>query len=297
MRKVLKWIGVVVAGLVGLVVLVILGAWGMAFYRINKTYDINVEKITIPTDAASIERGRYLVTAMSPCVGCHGPDFSGTFLLDDPSIGQIYSANLTSGKGGKGAKFTDEDWVRALRHGVGPDRKALLVMPAQYYSRLSDADLGALIAYLKSVPAVDKESPEPRLTFMAQVLFGLGQFGELPVDMILKAPAMERPAPGVNAAYGDYVAQVSGCRDCHGPDLTGGTAGGPNGPRTPNLTPGGELLVWTEADFIKAFRTGVTPSGHMLSQDMPIKEYQMTDDDLTALFLYLKSLPKLQAAK
>ena len=297
MRKVLQWVGILVAGLVGLVVVVVLGAWGMANYRMNRTYNVDEEKLTIPTDAASIERGRYLATAMSPCIGCHGPDLSGTFLLDDPAIGQIYSANLTSGKGGKGAEYTDEDWVRALRHGVGPDGKALLVMPAQYYSRLSDADLGALIAYIKSVPAVDKASPEPRLTFMAQVLFGLGQFGELPADMILKAPAMARPSPGVNAAYGDYIAQVSGCRDCHGPDLTGGTAGGPNGPKTPNLTSGGELLVWTEADFIKAFRTGMTPSGRTLSVEMPIKEYQMNDDDLKALFLYLKSLPAAQPAE
>ena len=224
------------------------------------------------------------------------PDLSGTFLLDDPAIGQIYSANLTSGKGGKGAVYTDEDWVRALRTGVGSDGKPLMVMPSQHIRYMSDADLGAVIAYIKSVLPVDNESPEPKLTFMAQVLFGLGQFGKLPAEIIAEeGSAPQPPAPGITIEYGGYIARVAMCRDCHGADLTGGVAGGPGGPQTPSLTQGGELLVWTEADFIKAFRTGETPSGHMLSADMPIKEYQMSDQDLTALFLYLKSLPAVQS--
>jgi hypothetical protein len=62
----------------------------------------------------------------------------------------------------------------------------------------------------------------------------------------------------------------------------------------PNLTPGGELAAWSEADFIQTIRTGATPSGHQLNAVMPWKTYgKMSDDELKATFLYLQSLPKL----
>ena len=63
---------------------------------------------------------------------------------------------------------------------------------------------------------------------------------------------------------------------------------------TPNLTQGGELIAWTEADFMNTLRTGVTPYGHQLSDNMPWKDFgKMTDDELQAIWLYLQSLPKL----
>ena len=296
MRKVLKWIGIVLAGLASLLVIALLVLLGLTSYRLNKVYKVTADPVAIPTDRESIERGRYIVTARSPCIGCHGPDLSGTFLLDDPNIGQIYSSNLTSGKGGAGAVFTDADWIRALRAGIDPEGKPLMVMPAQHIRYMSDADLGAVIAYLKSVPPVDRQSPDMKLTPIAKVLFALGQFGKLPAEIIAaEGPTPQPPDPGITIEYGEYIARVAVCRDCLGNELTGGVAGGPGGPKSPNLTQGGELLVWTDADFIKAFRTGETPSGHMLSADMPIKEYQMSDQDLSALFLYLKSLPAVQS--
>jgi mono/diheme cytochrome c family protein len=294
MRKIMIWLRNLVLGMIIVILLVVAGAWTVTQYRVNKVYDIPQANIAIPTDAASIERGRYLATAMSTCTGCHGQNLAGKFFFDDPAIGQIYSANLTAGAGGKGATYTDADWVRALRHGVGPDGKALMIMPAQNFVYLSDSDLVALIAYLKTISPVDQDSPEPKLTFMAEVMFGLGALGKMPAEMIdHAAPPPAPPAPAIDAAYGEYIRYVSGCHDCHGADLTGGTVG-PNGPPAPNLTPGGQLLVWTEEDFIRAFRTGQTPQGEMDTELMPIADYQMTDDDLRALFRYLQSLPASQ---
>jgi len=294
MRKVFFWIRNLIVVLLGLVVLIALGAWGMTQVRLNKVYSIPPSTLSIPADAASIERGRYLVTALSTCTGCHAPNLAGKFFFDDPAIGQVYSANLTAGVGGRGAVYTDEDWVRALRHGVGRDGRALIIMPAQNFVHLSDADLAAAIAYLKTIPPVDQDSPEPKLTFLAQVMFGLGALGKMPAEMIdHAAPRPAAPTPGVTVEYGEYIRRVAGCHDCHGEDLTGGTVG-PNGPPAPNLTPGGQLLVWTEEDFIQAFRTGKTPQGEMNTELMPIADYQMADDDLRALFRYLQSLPASQ---
>jgi cytochrome c553 len=292
--KILKWIGIVLGSLVVLVAAIVLVMVVVASGRMNKVYDPVVEQVAIPSDEAAIERGRYLATSVSTCTGCHGQDFGGEFFFDDPAIGQIYSANLTAGAGGKGAVYTDEDWVRALRYGVKPDGKPVLVMPSQNFHRLSDDDLGALIAYLKTVPKVDRESPAPNLTVMGKVLFALNQLGRLPAEIIAdEGPLPPAPERDVTVEYGQYIARVGGCRDCHGDALTGGTVG-PGGPAAPNLTPGGQLLVWTEEDFIQAFRSGDTPQGQLDPELMPIKEYQMEDDDLKALYLYLKSLPASQ---
>lgn len=295
--QILKWFGIVLGALVGLAAAFVLVMVITASGRMNKVYDISVEQVAIPSDEAAIERGRYLATSVSTCIGCHALDFGGKFFFDDPAIGQIYSANLTAGESGKGAVYTDEDWVRALRYGVKPDGKPVLVMPSQHFRHLSDEDLGALIAYLKTIPPIDRESPAPNLMVMGKVLFGLNQLGKLPAEIIAEeGPPPPAPAPGVSVEYGQLIATVGACQDCHGEALTGGTVG-PGGPVAPNLTPGGQLLVWTEADFIKAFRTGETPQGKMDPENMPYTEYQMEDDDLKALYLYLKSLPAAQPDK
>jgi len=67
---------------------------------------------------------------------------------------------------------------------------------------------------------------------------------------------------------------------------------------TPNLTPGGELAFWSEQEFFTTIRSGQTPSGRQLTEDMPWKHYsQMTDEELSAIWLFLQSLPKLEQAK
>jgi hypothetical protein len=88
------------------------------------------ENITIPTDMASIARDRHFAKAI--CADCHTEDLSGNLLLQAP-IGTIYSANLTSGKGGAGSDFTDADFVRAICHGVDNKRRDLVVMPEQLF--------------------------------------------------------------------------------------------------------------------------------------------------------------------
>ena len=100
------------------------------------------------------------------------------------------------------------------------------------------------------------------------------------------APFAEMPPQGATAEYGGYLMSITLCHMCHGPELAGMLPG-------PNLTPGGELRGWTEADFIQAMRTGVSPSGHKLNPDfMPWKMYaNMTDEELKSLWLYLQSLP------
>lgn len=296
MIRALKWLGIGLGGLLGIIIVaaVILSIIGNA--RLRKTLDIQPEALSIPTDQASRERGEHLVTVA--CSSCHGEDLSGQPLLDDPAIGTIYSANLTSGQGGVGASHSDADLVRSIRHGVAPNGRRLAIMPADAFINFSAEDLGAVIAYLRTVPAVDNPHPEPRLTFMGRVLLAVGMFGDVfPADYIDHSqPFPSMPEVGANLEYGAYLASF--CKICHGADLAGAQPADPASPPAPNLTPGGELVGWSEADFMQALHTGVTPSGRKLDPNfMPWESFgKFSDGELKGIWMYLQSLPAATAA-
>ena len=99
----------------------------------------------------------------------------------------------------------------------------------------------------------------------------------------------------MSAEYGKYLASTT-CIECHGANLNGIPFGPPGSEiPSPNLTPGGELAGWSEQDFADTLRTGVTPSGHVLTEEMPWEYFgQMTDNEIEAVWLYLESLPSLE---
>jgi mono/diheme cytochrome c family protein len=286
--------GIVLAGLAGLMVIAVAAIYIASELRINKTYQIGAEDIAIPTDAASIERGRHLATTIGQCVDCHGDNLAGRVFLDAPGIARLVSANLTSGRGGVGGAFTDADWVRALRHGVGPGGKPLLVMPAQNFTVLSAEDLGALIAYMKSVPPVDNTPPPSEVRMLGRALFLAGQIDAFSAEQIdHAAPPPVAPPVGPTADYGRYLVRFGGCADCHGANLAGGPVpGAPDAPLAANITPGGEIAGWSEADFIRTLRTGINPAGKPLDPFMPWKYIgKLSDDELRAIYQYLKTVP------
>ena len=298
MKKVLKWVGIVLGGLIGLVLLLAVILFAKARVEFGTKYQVQVDSVAIPTDSASIERGHHLATIL--CMECHAADMGGDpHFFEGGALGSASAPNLTSGQGGLGADFTDADFVRVIRRGVKPDGTSVFIMASQNFVYLSDQDLGDLIAYIRALPPVDRQTPQPhvRQTFLGGVLYGAGAFGHL-----LRASTIEQmgdipaaPQPGLTADYGRYLVDINGCRDCHGAQLAGGKPSAPGSPLAPNLTPGGELRAWTEVDLINTLRTGVTPSGtHLPNEFMPWKfKGQMTDDELKAIWAYLQSLPSL----
>lgn len=294
MKKVLKWIGIVVGSLLGLAVLVVAGLYLSTEYRFNRSYSIQPETIAISTDPASLAIGEHW--AEIHCRECHGPDLGGGPFFEDPALGYVDAPNLTRGKGGVGASYTDADWVRTIRHGVKLNGKTVFIMPSGDFYYLSDQDLAGIIAYVKSVPPVDREIRKPALSPLAKVLYALGAFGNLTYAETIAhdAPRPPAPAAGVNPAYGEYLVNAHGCHSCHGKDLAGNQPPEPGAPFAPNLTPGGDLGKWSEADFFHALRDGVTPTGHKLSEFMPWEGLgKMTDDELKAVWSYLHSLQAL----
>ena len=292
MRKLMKWIGTGLLGLVALILLAGVFLYATTLRRLDRAYTLPNEPITVPVDPVSISRGQRLVTAR--CGGCHGSNSVGMVIFQDPMLGTISAANLTAGRGIGGAQLKDGDYIHAIRHGVDHTGRPILTMPSEYFYSINDQELGEMIAYLKSTTLVENPLPATRITPLGVALIGAGAFGDLIAAEKIDHQAV-RPAavaPGITVAYGEYLVQAGQCRTCHGPDLTGGKDPDPNAPPAPDLTTTGELPAWEENGFIQMFRTGKTPTGRQINSFMPWKEIgQMTDDELRAMWLYLQSLP------
>ena len=296
MKKVLKWLGIGLLVLVGIIVVGGVTAHFVGKSRLNTAPEVVTKPVDIPTNEAALERGAHLVDIVSSCRLCHGKNLEGEVFIDGEIGMYVAAPNLTAGAGGIGVTYTDADWERAIRHGVGGDGRVLVIMPSDFYQHYSDEDLGALIAYLKSVPSVDNDLGQRQIGFPGSIMGGTVGFNEFTRINGIDHASVGASAltEGATAEYGEYLTQVGMCRECHAANLAGivGDEGPPPGP---NLTPGGELADWTEADFINALRTGMTPSGEMLDpEQMPWPTLgQMSDVELQAIWAYLSELPAL----
>lgn len=295
MNPVIRYFFIFIGTLLAIVVLAVVVMNVLTQNRLNKQYEISVNTITIPEGESARARGEHLVRAVSSCASCHGADLGGEEFINEPILGQIFAPNLTSGKGGKASQYKNGDWVRAVRHGVDPSGRPLLFMPSQYFRHYNDSDLGAIITYIHSLPPVDRETPPRRLSLTGRMLFALGALEEMPAEVIDHgSPPPQSPQEGVSPEYGEFLVTVGTCKNCHGENLAGGEVG-PDDPFAPNLTPGGELIGWTEEDFFTLMRTGVHPSGRQVDPVMPWQSFRnMTDTELRAIWAYMETLPALQ---
>lgn len=288
--KVVKILGYAAATLVVVVAAAATTVYFASNAKLRQAYVVTPRPLTIPTDAASLAHGEHIAQTRG-CIDCHGKDFGGNKVIEDGAMGRIYGPNITRGRGSVVANFTDEDWVRAIRHGVAPQHRALFLMPSDEYSHFSDADLASVIAYVKSVPPVDRDSVPLSFGPVTRVLLTVGKM-KLPASTIDHAhvtpPIVTK---GVTVEYGRYLA--AGCVGCHGPNYSGGKIeiGPPDWPHARNLTPAGELAKWTEADFVRAIREAKLPDGTTLNPVMPRGFAGLDDTELGALFAFFKSLP------
>jgi mono/diheme cytochrome c family protein len=293
MKRALRWAGYGLLGVLGLVVVALSAVYGASEYRIRKSYEVHPAAVAFQTDEETLARGRHVATIRG-CVDCHGENLGGKLFIEAPGIGRLYATNLTRGEGGAASTYTVQDFVRAIRHGIGPTGKPLLFMPSHEFYPLSEEDLGALIAYLQHVPPVDGAQPVSSIGPIARTLFLAGQFPLLPAELIdHAAPLPTPPRPGITVEYGEYLS--TGCIGCHGSEYGGGKIPGapPEFPPGANLTPHETGLAgWTEADFFRALREGKRPDGTELNPIMPWQlTAQMTDDEIRAMWLYMQSLP------
>ena len=288
-----RWLGNLLGGFVILLIVAVGVVYALSEHRAKKHYDITPKPIAISTDSATLARGEHIVRAIGKCVECHGETLEGQVMIDDAALGHVTAPNLTRGTGGVGRILTDADYVRAIRHAVSPDGRPLIIMPAEDFIELTDADLGAVISYVKSVRPVDNALPASEIGPLGRALLVAGKLPIFPAERIDHARGSVTPvAIGVTPEYGRYLARV-GCTGCHGETLAGGpvVGGDPSWPPAANLTRAGATKDWTLTDFTRLLRTGKRPDGSMVNGAMPWRTAgRMTDDEISAVWLYLRTI-------
>jgi cytochrome c553 len=268
----MKWIGIVFGGLIGLALLAGMTLYAIGVQKLTRTYpDMAVETVIIPSDPGAVARGGHIAIVWA-CTKCHGPDLGGMSIRNDPIegtipiLGTIPASNLTSGKGGIAKTYTDKDWVQSIRHGVKPNNRVEVLM--YDYSTLSDQDLGDLIAYLQQIPPVDWERSEMRLGPIIPIAAAAGLFTPAAELIDHGAPRPAEPAPGATKEYGSYLSVL--CTWCHGKSVAD------------------KLEKWSQEEFVRAIHTGVLPNGQQFGATMSSETFrEMNDMELTALWLYL----------
>lgn len=292
MNKFLKWLGILLGGILGIALIGLLGYYIYWVTQARQTMQVEVATLEIPTDQASIDRGQVLVEIVR-CTECHGKDLGGLLWADHWLAGTFGPTNLTPGENGL-ENYTDEDYIRAIRHGLGQDSKPLFYMPSNFYVDLNEQDLGDIIAYLKTLPPSEEPGPPNGRTGPLLWQFVLENPQGLPAVKMIDHEAVKEIPVGPDAsdtlAYGAYLSLP--CKSCHGDDFAGVPLLERLRVPSPNITPY-NLSDWTEEDFFTAMREGEVPDGTFIPQSlMPwLAIGQLTDNELHAIWVYLQSLP------
>ena len=265
--------------------------------------------------ADKVSQGAYLTNAAG-CEDCHtdrehgGQPYAGGRALATP-FGTFYSPNITPDPETGIGRWTDEEFLRALRDGVRPDGANYFpVFPYPTFTKITDADAQAIKAYLFSLPAVRQANRAHDVPF---------PFSWRPLQTIWKllffTPGPFRPAPERSEAYnrGAYlVTALAHCGECHTPrnwfgatepdHFLAGNPHGPEGKAVPNITPDPQTGIgsWTEEDITTLLKTGQTPEFDFVGGAMGevVRNTSRLDDaDRSAIAVYLKSLPPIRSKK
>jgi len=269
---------------------------------------------TFQSTPARLERGKYIASSMG-CLYCHSPhdwskreepilpgmDGAGQKLVYTDLPGRVIAPNLTPDKETGAGNWTDDTFARAIREGIGHDGRALFpIMPYPHYRTMPDEDLASVVVYLRSLPAVRNPLPETEIIFPVKYFM---RNAPEPITSPVPEPDLSDPVK-----RGAFLVNLVGCADCHTPvdnhhnpipglDFSGGQLIAlPSGKvASSNLTPDPSgIPYYDEAMFIKAMRTG-SVGARELNDAMPWMVLgKMTDQDLTAIFAYLKTLKPIR---
>ncbi|REJ83792.1 MAG: cytochrome C [Bacteroidetes bacterium] len=318
--------------LISLLVIIVVVIGSMATYvqmSWDKKYDWPAPSLAVSTDSAVIAKGKYLVNGPSHCVSCHVGSIPELVEVDQGKVlplkgglglplgplGVIRSRNLTPDKETGIGRYTDAELFRMMRHGIRPDGVASMPVLMPFFN-MADEDLVAIVSYLRSLEPVKNNVPENDWTFMGKVVRTFSTTFR-PIEKPTPPPSAPAMAPTIER--GEYLAKyLANCVGCHtqrdmmtyeaiGPEFAGGMEFEPwpelhnylkADPelwlRTPNITfdPGGSMAKFkTPQDFIDRFRMGRTISFSPMDWG---SFSRMSDEDLTAIYMFLQSLPPVK---
>lgn len=262
--------------------------------KMERVVSVAVRPLLLRTSGkAQLDQGRYLYSTRG-CADCHGASGAGKTVISTPNM-LVVSPNITAGANSVITSYRDDDWVRTLRHGVKPDGRPIMIMPSEDYTRLTDDDVAAIIAYVAQLPAAEGKRRVVQLPVAVKVMYAFGMVRD-PAELIdhTLPPALPVPA-AVSVEHGHYVAQS--CIGCHGAHLSGGRIPGspPEWPAPANLTPGAGSAMQrypTAESMMAMMKSGKRPDGTTISPVMPFGSLSlMTETDMRALHIYLQTLP------
>lgn len=260
-----------------------------------------------------VERGRYLARAGN-CVSCHtaadGEAFAGGLAFETP-FGKLYSTNITPDPETGIGKWTEQQFERALREGVRPDGAHLYpAFPYTAYTKISDADVSALFAYLKIVKPVNFTPPANEMSFPANQRWALGLWKALFFEEGRFEPDSEQTPEWNRGAY--LVEGLGHCSACHSPRNFMGaekSSMAMTGGEYTDKVPSGELRTWSApnltdvsnglgswpvaevAAYLKTGRNSFSETHGPMNEVILNSTRHLSDADVTAMAVYLKSLP------
>jgi len=252
---------------------------------------LDVKAVPYQTDTQALQRGKYLFESRG-CMECHGANGGGREFVNDGKGLRFAGPNITPG--GVTASYQPQDWVRTIRHGVKPSGEPLMVMPSEDFNRLTDQDLAAVVAYVRSLAPVSGGAAVLDLPLPVRVLYGFGAIKDSADKIDHSRPPAQPVAYGVNVEHGAYVANM--CIGCHGEHLSGGKipGGPPDWPPAANITPGDGSAMSRYpgvAEFTAMLRSGKRPDGTSIKV-MPFETLgKLNDVDAQAVYEFLKTVP------
>lgn len=284
LHAILKWGGIALGALAVAAVLAVGYVYFASQAIIDKTYPLRASAFHASADAAALARGEHLTVVLG-CADCHGAGLTGQLFADVPGSA-IYSRNLTL----LARDFSDADFDRAIRHGVRPDGRSVLVMPSDVYSGMSDGELSAIVGYLRSLKAQGAATPEPSIGLVVRFALVTGQ---LKTDVAYFADDRPSLDLGPRFAAGRHLAAIA-CAECHSTSL----AGTPQDPIlvTPDLA---LVASYERADFAKLMRTGKAAGNRelgVMSQTARLRFAHFSDAEINALYDYLAARGQKLAA-
>lgn len=276
MARILKWLGLGLAGLAGLAVLAIGLVYGATEIMLRTPHAKAPVTITASRDPGAVARGAR-VAKVYGCNDCHGGALEGRLFFDEMPLARVAGPNLSL----KIGQQSDADLARAIRMGVASDGRALWVMPSEAFANLTDAETADLLAYLRSKPPSGHPQIDKQFGPVGRLGAVLGKFPSAPT-LIEANRAAGLPDLGPQFAQGRSLARA--CVECHGVDLKGS-----QGVKSPDLTIVG---AYDEADFERLLRTGVAAGNRrlgLMSQSAPRRFNAWSHEEIGALHAYLKA--------
>ena len=254
-------------------------------------------------------RGAYLVNTVAACGNCHteraadATPTAGMFLAGGNRFGPpprlVRARNITPDKDTGLGSWTDQQIIVAMREGKTKEGSILgPPMPVDFYNKMSDGDANAIVAYLRSVPAIRNEVPESK--------------HNVPPHAEPPAKGLPVPPKGNKVAYGEYLATMAHCIECHTPAVGPGperdyqkrfAAGGfsfnivgrTSVSRNITSDPETGIGAWTDEEIKRAISQGFDRHGRKLVPPMPYNYFKdLAPEDLDAIVAYVRTFPPIK---